>query len=286
MEQNLRLRDRVAIVTGGARGIGKHIAGLFAEEGASVVIVSRTDKEVKKTVSEIKKAGGQAIGIVGDVSNAKDVKRMVDKTIASFGTIDILVNNAGVQKPIGRFIDVDMDEWKENVEINLFGTAMCCKAVLPVMLEKKQGKIINFSGGGSTDARAHFTAYGVAKTAIVRFTETLAEELKDLNIQVNAIAPGAVNTYMLQEVLAAGEAAGEKEIEEAETRAEKGGTPPELAAELAFFLASDLSDGLTGRLISALWDDWDKFDEDIINQIMNSDICTLRRISCAGLMWA
>ncbi|MBI5051061.1 MAG: SDR family oxidoreductase [Nitrospirae bacterium] len=275
----MKLKGKVAIITGGARGIGKAIATLFAQEGAKVVIVSRTPDEISNTVSDIKNNGGEAIGIVGDISRWNDVERIKNNTVSTFGTIDVLLNNAGVQKPIGPFIDIDIEEWMRNFQINLFGTVLCCKAVLPVMIKKRRGKIINLSGGGSTSPRINFTAYGTAKTAVVRFTETLAEELKDYNIQVNTIAPGAVNTKMLSEVLEAGDAAGKKELDEAKVRAEKGGTPPELAAELALFLASDKSNGLTGRLISALWDDWRNFNDDTINQVMKSDKYTLRRIT-------
>lgn len=275
----MTLASKVAIVTGGARGIGRAIATLFATEGAKGVIVSRTADEINSTVSDIKDNGGEAIGIVADISRWNDVERVTNNTISAFGTIDILVNNAGVQKPIGPFADINIEEWIKNFQINLFGTALCCKAVLPVMIKKKSGKIINLSGGGSTSPRVNFTAYGVAKTAVVRFTETLAEELKDFGIQVNAIAPGAVNTKMLTEILDAGEAAGERELEEAKVRVAKGGTSPELAAELALFLASDKSNGLTGRLISAVWDDWKNFDRNIISQIMKSNKYSLRRIS-------
>jgi 3-oxoacyl-[acyl-carrier protein] reductase len=271
------LKNKVAIVTGGARGIGKAIAILFAKEGAKVVIIARTATEINNTVSEIRQNGGEVIGIVGDVSKWEDIENLVSNTISNFGTIDILVNNAGVLKPIGPFIDTNIEEWVRNFQINFLGTVLCCKAILPVMIEKKHGKIINLSGGGSTSPRVNFTAYGVAKTAIVRFTETLAEELKNFNIQINAIAPGAVNTKMLTEVLETGEAAGKKELEDAKIQAEKGGISPELTAELALFLASDKSNNLTGRLISAVWDDWENFDKNI-NEITNSSLYTLRRI--------
>lgn len=273
----MRLKNKVAIVTGGARGIGKAIAILFAKEGAKVVIIARTATEINNTVSEIRQNGGEVIGIVGDVSKWEDIENLVSNTISNFGTIDILVNNAGVLKPIGPFIDTNIEEWVRNFQINFLGTVLCCKAILPVMIEKKHGKIINLSGGGSTSPRVNFTAYGVAKTAIVRFTETLAEELKNFNIQINAIAPGAVNTKMLTEVLETGEAAGKKELEDAKIQAEKGGISPELTAELALFLASDKSNNLTGRLISAVWDDWENFDKNI-NEITNSSLYTLRRI--------
>lgn len=271
------LKNKVAIVTGGARGIGKAIATLFAKKGCKVVIVSRTHEEINNTVNEIRNSEYEAIGIAGDIYEWNDIQNVLNKTLEHFSTVNILVNNAGVQEPIGPFLEMDIEEWKKNFQINFFGTAMFCKAVLPIMVANGSGKIINFSGGGATSLRINFSAYGTAKTAIVRLTETLAEELKDFNIQVNAIAPGAVNTRMLTEILEAGKLAGAKEFEDAKTRAEKGGTPPELAAELALFLASDRSDGLTGRLISAAWDNWKNIDKRI-NEITNSSLYTLRRV--------
>jgi NAD(P)-dependent dehydrogenase (short-subunit alcohol dehydrogenase family) len=139
------------------------------------------------------------------------------------------------------------------------------------------GKIVNFSGGGATGSRPHFSAYACAKTAIVRLTEVLADEVREFHIDVNAIAPGAVNTAMLDELLGAGEMAGSKERSEATKRKEAGGTPPEVPAGLVAFLASDESDGITGKLISAPWDPWnDKGFQEALRA--NQDLATLRRI--------
>lgn len=273
----MRLKDKVAIITGGARGIGKAIAALFAGEGAKVVIVARTQDEVEETVNGIRGNGGIALGLAGDVSSILSVEQVVDETMRNFSTIDILVNSAAVQSPIGPFVNTDIKEWIRNFEINFFGTAMFCKAVLPVMMEKRKGWIINLSGGGSTSPRPFFCAYGVSKTAVVRFTETLADEVRDFNIQVNAIAPGAVNTRMLDEVINAGEFAGETEMKEARSRKEQGGTPPQVPARLALFLASEKSDGITGRLLSAPWDSWE--DGLFIERLKSDpDLATLRRI--------
>ena len=273
----MKLNNSVAIITGGGRGIGRAIACLFASEGAKVVIVSRTENEVKKAVDEIRGNGGIALGLPGDVSNILSVEQVVDETTRNFSTIDILVNDAAVQCPIGPFVNTDMKEWIRNFEINFFGTAMLCKAVLPVMMEKRKGKIINLSGGGSTLPRPFFCAYGVSKTAVVRFTETLADEVRDFNIQVNAIAPGAVNTRMLEEVISAGNLAGDAEMKAARRRKEEGGVSPEVPAGLALFLASKASDGITGKLISASWDSWGE--SDFVERLRgDSDFATLRRI--------
>lgn len=273
----MKLKGRSAIITGGGRGIGRAISSLFAREGASVVIVSRTRAEVVETVAEIAAAGGAALGMPGDVTDRAHVKRVVEETVATFGAVDILVNDAGVQGPIGAFMGVDFDDWKANFEVNLFGTASFCRAALPGMADRRRGKIINLAGGGSTSPRPYFSAYGVAKTAVVRFTETLAREVDGLGIDVNAIAPGAVSTRMLDEVLIAGESAGAAELVEARMRKERGGTSPEVAAGLALFLASAESDGITGRLISAVWDPWQ--DSGFIERLISDrDLATLRRI--------
>ena len=272
------LKGKIAIITGAARGIGRAVASAFVQNGAAVVVVSRTCAEIDDTVKLLKDIGGRAIGVVADVSNCREVDGVVQKTISAFQTVDILVNCAGIQKPIGPLLENDIERWIENIQINLIGTVICCKAVLPVMIKKGKGNIINFSGGGATSSRPGFSAYACSKAAVVRFTEVLADEVKGYNIRVNAIAPGAVNTKMLDEVLEAGPLAG-SELEEARLRAQKGGNSPDLASSLAVFLASDKSDGLTGRLISAIWDNWQQFDRDARHQIMSSNKYTLRRVT-------
>ncbi len=274
----MRLKDKTAIVTGASRGIGKAITLAFAQEGVDVVVVSRSLPEVEETAAQAKALGRHVLALNVDVSSRKDVTRMVDSAIREFGKIDILVSNAGIQGPIGPIIEADIERWIQTVNINLIGTFLCAKEILPFMIRRRQGKIINLSGGGATSPRPYFSAYAASKAAVVRFTETLAEEVKGFNIQVNAIAPGAVNTRMLEQVLAAGKAAGEEALDEARQQLETGGTPLQTAASLAVFLASNESDGLTGRLISAIWDDWQGMAKRI-PEIMASDLYTLRRIS-------
>lgn len=279
----MRLRGKVAIITGGGRGIGRVVATLFAREGARVVIVSRTTSEVDGAVGEIEIAGGVALGLAGDVSSPAHVDYVVDETMEGFGAIDILVNAAAIQGPIGPFVAADWEEWVRNFEVNLFGTALLCRAVLPVMAARKAGHIINFAGGGATSPRPFFSAYGVSKTAVVRFTETLAEEVRSLNIHVNAIAPGAVSTRMLDEVLEAGEQAGAAELAEARMRKQQGGTPPEKPAALALYLASEDSNGITGKLLSAVWDPWQE--EGFTSRLRkNRDLAVLRRIDNRGFL--
>lgn len=252
----MNLEGQTAIVTGAGRGIGRAIAVGLARAGANLIVFSRTSDDVGATAAQIQSEGGQCVALQGDVKSPADVSRIVARAIDEFGQIDILVNNAGIQGPIGPLVNNSFDGWVETVHTYLIGTFTCCKAVLPHMMSRRRGKIINLSGGGAATSRPRFSAYAASKAGVVRLTEALADEVEEFNIQVNAIAPGIVNTRMTDEVLAAGEDAGPQALAEARHCKETGGTPPEKAAALTIFLASSESDGVTGRLISAVWDDW------------------------------
>jgi NAD(P)-dependent dehydrogenase (short-subunit alcohol dehydrogenase family) len=242
------------------------------------VIAARTRSEVEETATQIKLLGQHALPLEVDISNHEDVTRMVAAAVQNFGKINVLVNNAGMQGPLGFVIDNDVSQWIQTIHVNLIGTFLCTRAVLPIMIKQSSGNIINLSGGGAVSPRPYFTAYAASKAAVVRFTESVAEEVKTFNIQVNAIAPGAINTSMVKQVLAAGEVVGDKELMAAKRQIESGGASPEKAADLAVFLASDRSKGLSGRLISAAWDDWQTMTEERIKQIMSTDLYTLRRV--------
>ena len=272
----MKLDNKVAIVTGAGRGIGKAIALAYAGEGAQLVLASRTLAEVEATAGEVRSLGRRALALKVDVSRRSEVETMVASAVAEFGRIDILVNNAAVQPPIGPLWENDPDEWLRTALINLGGVFLCCRAVVPTMIRQAGGAIINLSGGGATSPRPYFTAYAASKAAVARLTETLAEEVKEFNIRVNAIAPGAVSTTMTEEVLVAASAAGEEALAEARQVREDDRTA-EAAAELALFLASDEADGLTGRLISAVWDDW-RGARRRLGEIVASDAWTLRRV--------
>ncbi len=275
----MKLQNKVVLITGGGRGIGEAIALAMSREGARLMLAARTGAEVEQVASRIRVAGGQANAVVADVSRKADVTSLVGATLSVYGQIDVLVNAAGVYGPIGPSWEVDVDAWIHAMEINLFGTFMCCHQVLPHMIERHQGKIINFSGGGATAPLPRFTAYGISKTAIVRLTETLAEEVRPYNVQVNAIAPGAVDTSLQDDVLAAGEEAGDLFHRIMEMRQTgKGATPRELPAELAVHLASAESDGLTGKLVAAPYDGWQQWDQARIAELMELPWFTLRRM--------
>jgi NAD(P)-dependent dehydrogenase (short-subunit alcohol dehydrogenase family) len=224
---------------------------------------------------------------VADVSVPGDVNRVIARTFAAFGRIDILVNNAGVYGPIGPVEDVEWADWEEAVRINLSGSVLACRAVIPYMRANGYGKIVQLSGGGATAPLPRLSAYAASKAAVVRFAETLAHELRADRIDVNAIAPGALNTRLLDEVLDAGaERVGAEFYERFVQQKEAGGAPLERGAELAVFLASAASDGITGRLISAVWDPWPDLG-DHAAELDASDVYTLRRIvpEDRGLSW-
>ena len=264
-------------MTGSGRGIGRAIAVRFAKEGADLALAARTRSQLEETMAEISAAGRKCLCFPIDVSSASDVAAMTRDILGQWGGIDVLVNNAGIQGPIGRAVDNDAEKWAETIRVNLLGPFLCAKSVLPHMMAKRSGKIINLSGGGGTAPRPYFSAYGASKAAVVRLTETLAEEVRDFFIEVNAIAPGAVNTGLLQEILDAGELAG-PELYAARERQHQGGVSAELAASLAVFLASSDSDGLSGKLISAPHDDWASWGPREIAALMSSTRLTLRRI--------
>ncbi|MDP2949603.1 MAG: SDR family oxidoreductase [Chloroflexota bacterium] len=272
----MQLQDKVAIITGAGRGSGSAIALAYAQEGAHIVAVARTLKEIQQTAQEVQGLGRRALAVRADVSRNSEVEAMVSAALGEFGRIDILVNSAGVYGPIGPLSALDPEKWLQTIAINLGGTFLCCRAVLPAMMRQRCGKIINLSGGGAASPRPNFSAYAASKAAIVRLTETLAQEVRPHNIWVNAIAPGGVNTRLIDAVLAAGEAAGKEALEEAERLKAGQGTPLEEVAALAVFLASDASDGLTGRLVSVVWDDWRNMASQV-DRIMASDLYTLRR---------
>ncbi len=270
------LKNKTIIITGAGRGIGRALAEVCAKEGAQLCLISRTESELKDTLERVKQFSKDSFYLVGDVSDENSARKCVLSAKEKLVNIDALINNAGIQSPIGPFIKNDISHWKKNIEINLFGTINMTYFVLPYMVARKKGKIINFSGGGATSPRANFSAYGASKTAIVRFTETLAEENKEFNVDINSIAPGAVNTKMLDEVIDAQELSG-VEYQDALKRKSAGASSPYIAAGLVSFLVSDLSNGISGKLISAPWDSWK---EENFQSLLRTDkdFATIRRI--------
>ena len=275
----MKLRNRVAVISGANRGLGEAVARAFAKEGASLLLIARDAALLRRVADSLPQEAHQNIAWTSaDVSNLTDVETVRDQVVSGLSRVDILVNNAGIYGPIGRFEEVDWQEWCDAININLLGTVAMTRALVPMMKQQGYGKIINLSGGGATAPLPRFSAYAASKTAVVRFTETIAEELAASHIDVNAIAPGALNTRLLDQVLEAGpEKTGPDFYQRSLKQREEGGTSPDLAADLAVFLASAESDGITGRLISAVWDDWRNF-PGYRERLQKSDVFTLRRI--------
>lgn len=280
----MTLKGKVAIVTGAGRGIGEAVAGAFAREGARSILVARTASEVVAAAAAVRASGAAASAVPADVSDPAAADRIVQAAIETYGRVDILVNAAGVYGPIGPVWEADPREWVRAIEVNLFGTMYLSRAAAPHMIRQREGKIVNFSGGGATAPLPYFSAYAVSKSAVVRFTETLAEEVRSFNIQVNAIAPGAVDTRLQDAVLAAGDRAGPlfERIRRLRERQE-GGVPRDLPASLAVFLASPASNGLTGKLIAAPYDGWQTWDAAKIADVMTLPWFTLRRLDPATI---
>jgi len=278
----MSLRSKVAIVTGASRGLGEAIAHRFALEGAHVVLAARDAERLGQVERDVREAVGspdqQVLAQKTDVASRIDVENLVRRALGITGRLDILVCSAGVYGPMGLIEDIDWEQWVAAVEVNLFGTVLCCRAVVPAMRAQGGGKIVLLSGGGATQPLPRLSSYAASKAAVVRFGETLAEEVKDAGIDVNAVAPGALNTQLLDQVLEAGPGrVGHDFYQRAMRQHQTGGTPLETPAELVVFLASSASDGLTGRLFSAVWDDWRSL-PDRREQLAASDVYTLRRI--------
>jgi 3-oxoacyl-[acyl-carrier protein] reductase len=276
------LSGRSAIITGANQGLGRAIAASFVEVGASVLLVARGEDLLRQTEQELRARtawpGQQVHSIRGDVSEPDNCTAIVERAHEVLSEVTILVNNAGIYGPMGSLEEVDWKAWVEAVQVNLFGTALMCRATIPLMREQNYGKIINLSGGGATAPLPRISAYASSKAAVVRLTETLAEELRDAHVDVNAIAPGALNTRLLDEVLAAGpHKVGQDFYDRSLKQRNQGGVPLDKGAALTVFLASAASDGITGRLLSAIWDDWAHLPERR-EQLARSDIYTLRRI--------
>ncbi|MCL4465935.1 MAG: SDR family oxidoreductase [Chloroflexi bacterium] len=277
----MKLAGKRALITGASQGFGLAVARAFIAEGADVMLCARSGAKLAQSQKELSQvAGGRTmvLAMPADVSDPDDVARLVEASLAELGGLEILVMSAGVYGPKGPVEQVDWSEWSRAVAINLMGTVLTCRAVLPHLKARQSGKIVLLSGGGATKGLPYLSAYAASKAAVVRFCETLAEEVREFGITVNSVAPGALNTRMLDEVLEAGpERVGEKFFRQAVKQKEEGGTPLERGASLCVFLASPESDGITGRLISAVWDPWESL-PGRADELRDSDIYTLRRI--------
>lgn len=273
-------QNKYCLITGATRGLGKALAEHFWQQGWSLVMVARKQQALSEVVRFLGDRDSQSLHtIVADLAQQGEIERIVETAKSLVPRLDALINNAGIQGAVGPLWENEWNEWLATIKIDLLAPVELCRHIVPWMIENSGGSIISLSGGGATGPRANFSAYATAKSGLVRFSETLAEELKPHNIRVNCIAPGAMGTAMLESVVAKGEAAaGKKEYEIAMRVLREGGASMKRVAELCLFLASDAGKGITGKLISAVWDNWERWPEHI-DEMNLSDVYTLRRIT-------
>jgi NAD(P)-dependent dehydrogenase (short-subunit alcohol dehydrogenase family) len=275
----MKLKNVNALVTGGSQGLGKVIAEHYLREGANVFICARSEKELFVARDELQKKfpAQKVLAKACDVSNETQINELASAALREFGSVQVLVLNAGIYGPMGPTESVNLEEWKRAIDINLLGVLLPCRVLIPHFKKAGGGKIIVLSGGGATNPLPNISSYAASKAAVVRLAETLAEELRPFKVDVNAIAPGALKTRFIEQVLEAGpEKVGAEFFAKNKKWSEEGAVPLELGAKLAVYLASADSNGITGKLISAQWDPWEKLQE--FKGDLGGDIYTLRRI--------
>jgi NAD(P)-dependent dehydrogenase (short-subunit alcohol dehydrogenase family) len=264
------------VVTGGGGSLGRRIARLCVARGHRVVTAGRSGVEVRSVSSESRLPQRSL-----DVRDAEAVARLARWVHLEVGPLVGWVNAAALQGPIGRLEDASAAEWAATVTTNLVGTYHGCRAAVAVMRDQGSGSVVNVSGGGATSSRPAFSAYACSKTAVARLSEVLADELAGTGVRVNAVAPGRFVSAMTRQVIAAGSAAGAREVEQASEmmhRQGDGARADTLAEELVYWLLSPRSAPLSGRLVSALHDPWRSWDGEELVDIMNSERFTLRRV--------
>lgn len=268
------LQGKTILITGASQGIGRAIGLAAAQQGARLILVARHREGLQEVLQEL--PGGPHRHEVVDVSSAESV----DQLAKNLTQLDGLVNNAGIYGPIGPLGEISMADFEAAIAINFLGTVRMSQACLPFLLRSSRGKIVNLSGGGAATPFPQYSAYATSKVAVVRFTENLALEYP--NLDINCVAPGFVITRLHQQTLQAGpEKAGQAFYENTRKQVESGGVAPEVAAELITFLLGSASNGLTGRFLSAPWDPW-RSEEFLAQLRQEPHLATLRRIDNKG----
>lgn len=267
------------LITGASRGLGAEIARAFWLAGGNLLLVARNGRALDDLAKTLPERPTQQVEVLAaDLNEPGTPELIINRARDLLESLDVLVNNAAIQGPIGLSWENEWEQWQATLQVNLLAPITLCRMAVPWMAKRQRGKIINLSGGGATAPRPHFSAYAVAKTALVRFSETLAAEVTDLGIHVNCIAPGAMPTAMLKAIVESGPSiAGQREYDVALRTITENSASLARAVQLSLFLASRESDGITGKLISAVWDPWKEL-PDHLEELRATDIYTLRRI--------
>jgi len=271
--------NKFALITGGSKGLGAALIKRFWQNGYSLVVVARDNAPILKIIEDLPSHINQSVHAIScDLADEIEVLNLIEKIKRLLPHLDVLVNNAAIQGPIGPFIENDLDYWRETIKVDLFAPVALCRGLIPLMHTPRGGSIINLSGGGATGPRVNFSAYATAKAALVRFSETLAIELISSGIRVNCIAPGAMKTAMMQEIIVNKKRAGESEVVMAINTLKQSEDSINRVIDLTLFLAGQESAGITGKIISAIWDDWENWPQHL-DALTSSDVYTLRRIT-------
>lgn len=265
--------DRVALITGGGRGLGRAFAVALAKNGLHVAVASRNTEELNATVALLRAEQVRCVAIPTDVTNDAAVRKMVSITQEQLGPISLLVNAAGVGVPFGPTWETDSDEWWRNVEVNLKGPMLCCKAVVTEMIARRKGRIINVASGAGTVSIPYMSAYVTSKAAVIRFTEVLADEVRQHGVSVFAIQPGTVRTTMAEELMQS--ESGKRWLPWFKKIFDENRDDSSLHGEnLLLYLASGKADVLSGRFFAAPGAPDNVFDQ--VDQILKDNRNVLR----------
>ena len=272
------MNEKYILITGASKGLGCFLAQHLAHSGFNLCLVARNEILLRKLSTKLSsETGRKIIPLVCDLADPEAVENLISTIKTDLPSLETIINNAASHGPIGYLWENDWSLWQEVIQVNLLAPVALCRGLIP-MLQESKGSIVNLSGGGAVGPRANFSAYATAKAGLVRFSETLADEAKAFGVRVNCISPGAMKTALLSEIIEKGaEIAGQREYDLAEKFFAEGGATMNRVADLVHFLIADKGSGITGKLISAVWDKWKDWPEHL-EELENSDAYTLRRI--------
>ena len=239
----MQLKDKVAIITGGGRGIGRAIALAYAAEGARVVIAARNTAQLDEVASKITAQGGEVLTVPTDLRIRSEVENLVQQTVDTFGGVDILVNNAGIN-PRGPFLDSTDDEWEQGWQINVMGVVRCCRAVLPIMQQQGSGNIINVGSGMGQVGRSNLSVYCASKAALHGLTQSIAEEVWEAGIIANVLIPGPVRTELSKPAW--------EHSDTFRAQSDPWKEPEQVVASAVFLAAQPPDSGMTGQILSIM----------------------------------